>query len=594
MTAAAGVLTGLAKLKRQDSARSQHRAAQQAASPGLGNAAPEAAPRKRKRRSDVVVVRGRLRLYSASGFFLLLGLVILAMGIGMATLGYWPQREASSLPKTPTGVGGGSQRITAGGTKLAAIGAKSPTSGETDGVKTAVTEGGAEVDADTGAVSNVQGKSSVQTGGALSRFLEQHRHSERMKMLGPFTMGIGIFIFICANAILHENRDRETKVIHMRDMYSTVIDIHRLRQRERKQYHHNGSFCSGSFSGEPGELRTVSAENSGVPRLAGNTLLAFSSRVGGSVGGVGSTEEEEEGLLGEGEFQRHGEQIRVDCMLGGLLAPLYKDRPFCSPRMGVAHVDAVRHQWSMEREKGGHHARSIVSSSLSAFTLPVIKLNNCVIDEPEMEAITEEERGGERRGGGGQIERPQPLGSMESLTIPVAVVSKASKPPTLHRSNSACSSSPGSPLSSSSLSPAPSSTSGCWLSPGVARVDFGSNSSLHVFSSHSKSLDLERGPSMLIVRPEQRKHPSWPRLDRSNSSRNNSINRGSSKGYVRLEDREEQGERLLGMSPAAMARRDYSKREKLLMISRSHNNLSFEHDEFNNSMLKRGSSETRF
>lgn len=53
---------------------------------------------------------------------------------------------------------------------------------------------------------------SKQTGGALARFLEQHRHSERMKMLGPFTMGIGIFIFICANAILHENRDRETKV----------------------------------------------------------------------------------------------------------------------------------------------------------------------------------------------------------------------------------------------------------------------------------------------------------------------------------------------------------------------------------------------
>lgn len=46
--------------------------------------------RKRKRRTDVVVVRGRLRLYSASGFFLLLGLIILAIGIGMATLGYWP------------------------------------------------------------------------------------------------------------------------------------------------------------------------------------------------------------------------------------------------------------------------------------------------------------------------------------------------------------------------------------------------------------------------------------------------------------------------------------------------------------------------
>lgn len=43
MTAAAGVLTGLAKLKRQDSARSQNRPIP--ASPGLGAPAPEAAPR---------------------------------------------------------------------------------------------------------------------------------------------------------------------------------------------------------------------------------------------------------------------------------------------------------------------------------------------------------------------------------------------------------------------------------------------------------------------------------------------------------------------------------------------------------------------
>lgn len=38
-------------------------------------------------------------------------------------------------------------------------------------------------------------------------------------MLGPFTMGIGIFIFICANAILHENRDRETKVLSGMDCW---------------------------------------------------------------------------------------------------------------------------------------------------------------------------------------------------------------------------------------------------------------------------------------------------------------------------------------------------------------------------------------
>ncbi|XP_074471715.1 transmembrane protein 200A [Sebastes fasciatus] len=565
MTAAAGVLTGLAKLKRQDSARSQNRALP--TSSGLGNA-PEAAPRKRKRRTDVVVVRGRVRLYSASGFFLLLGLLILAVGIAMATLGYWPHSEI--MPSARSRTGGGSKTATAGGAKTSAT-------GEESGAKMAVTD---EDVANSSTSHNVQGTPSKQTGGALTRFLEQHRHSERMKMFGPFTMGIGIFIFICANAILHENRDRETKIIHMRDMYSTVIDIHRLRQREQKQHHHRNS----AYAREVGDLRAFGADN--AARLASNSLLAFSSRAGGG----GSTEEEEV-LLGDEEFHRHGAQAKLDCSFAGLLAPLYKDRSFCVPGLGLARSDSAHHQWSVDGdgEKGGHHARSIVSSSISAFTLPVIKLNNCVIDEPEMEAITEEERGGERRDG----ERSQrPLSSMESLVVPVASVAKATKPPGLHRSNSASSSSHCSSVSSYSLSPAPSSTSGCWLSPGAARSDFGSNSSLHMLGSHSKSLDLERGPSMLSVHPEQRKHPSWPRLDRSNSTRSNGGNRGSSKGYTRLEDREEQGERLLDASVAA--RREYSRREKLIMISRSHNNLSFEHEEFNSSTLKRGSSETRF
>ncbi|XP_028997086.1 transmembrane protein 200A [Betta splendens] len=546
MTAAAGVLTGLAKLKRQDSARSQQR-------PGAA-AASEAPPRRRKRRTDVVVVRGRLRLYSASGFFLLLGLLILAIGIGMATLGYWPHHSSG---KPPTG---GASKTTEGG------GHNSSSAGGANETRMLISEGAA---ANYSAGANVHG-GAKQTGGRLMRFLEQNLHSERMKMLGPFTMGIGIFIFICANAILHENRDRETKIIHMRDMYSTVIDIHRLRQKEQRQHHHRNS----TYARDAADLRAFGGES--AMRLASNSLLAFSSRASG--GGGGSAEEEEV-LLGDEEPRGRREQARLDCSFAGLLAPLYRDRSFC----GLVHSDPARHQWSAggDGERGGHHARSIVSSSISAFTLPVIKLNNCVIDEPEMEAITEEDRGDERRG-----ERPQPLSSMESLAVPAPTVAKASKPPPgLHRSNSASSSSShGSSVSSSSLSPAPSSTSGCWLSPGAARSDFGSNSSLHMLGGHSKSLDLERGASMLSVRPEQRKHPSWPRLDR-----------GGAKGYMRLEDREEQGERAPDAAPAAAAlRRDFSKREKLLMISRSHNNLSFEHDEFSSSALKRGSSETRF
>ncbi|CAL8317813.1 unnamed protein product [Boreogadus saida] len=403
---------------------------------------------------------------------------------------------------------------------------------------------------------------------------------------------------------MDQRKHREApQVIHMRDMYSTVIDIHRLRQREIKHQRHNGSFSAEH--GGP-ELRGQGPDASGAARLASHALLAFSSRAGmGSLGGVGGgggggggagTAEEEEVLLGGGE-----EHARVDFGLGGLLAPFYKDR-------APGRADPSRRQWSVDREAaeggGGHRARSIVSSSLSAFTLPVIKLNNCVIDQPDMEAITEEERGAGGAGGEKQSEGLRPLASMESLVVPEATLAKASKLPGLHRSNSASMTSQCSFSSSSSLSPAPSSTSGCWLSPGAARSDFGSNNSLHMLSSHSKSLDLERGQSMLSVRPEQRKHPSWPRLDRSNSGRGAGgagVSRsGSTKGYARLEDREEPtgSDRLLDAdghaAAAAAARRDYSKREKLLMISRSHNNLSFERDEANSSTLKRGSSETRF
>ncbi|XP_077367461.1 transmembrane protein 200A [Festucalex cinctus] len=431
MTAAAGVLTGLAKLKRQDSARSQQRPAPAATSTGVANAAQDGVPRKRKRRTDVVVVRGRLRLYSASGFFLLLGLLILAVGIAMATLGYWPQ---SSGQRPPGG----------GGAKMAA------TAEEPSGLN------------NTGRSQSIEGRPSRQPGGgALTRFLAQHRHSERMKMFGPFTMGIGIFIFICANAILHENRDKETKIIHMRDMYSTVIDIHRLRQNRRER----------NYARADDLVAAVAVDDVDDP------LVAFSSECG--------------------------------AFAGLLAAP-----------------------------PGG--ARSIVSSSISAFTLPVIKLNNCVIDQPDADAITEEER-----------HRRAPAASSEA-------------PPRLQRSNSASSSST-------------SSASGCWLSPGAARPDFASDSPPHALGGHSKSLDLERQPSVLSVHHERRKHPSWPRLDRGG---------GGVKGYARLED-----ERA---APAAAGGRDYSKREKLLMISRSHNNLSFERDDLSGGAMKRGSSETRF
>ncbi|KFZ69085.1 Transmembrane protein 200A [Podiceps cristatus] len=490
MIATGGVITGLAALKRQDSARSQQHV-NLAAPP----ASEEKKPVRRRPRADVVIVRGKLRLYSPSGFFLVLGVLIAFLGIAMAILGYWPQKEQLL---------GSEDNLSVNGTQVLR-----------------------------------------SQGSILLRFFEQHMHSDKMKMLGPFTMGIGIFIFICANAILHENRDKETKIIHMRDIYSTVIDIHTLRIKEQKQ-------LSGAFTGLLGEGELRQSGSSCASRLAANTVAPFSGfksnfRMDSSA--------EEEITLNE------------DRTTGSLLPSLLTEQS--SSVFGLyAHSSKASDDKNTSSIKC--ETKSIVSSSISAFTLPVIKLNNCVIDEPSIDNITEDS----------EITRSRSRNlSMDSLAIPLTDTNESYRPAAamLPRHNSFVDAPSDQFKSSITLGPG----TGKLLSPGAARKQFGSNTSLHLLSSHSKSLDLDRGPSTLTVQAEQRKHPSWPRLDRSNS-----------KGYMKLENKEDPMDRLL--VPQAVVKKDFTNKEKLLMISRSHNNLSFEHDEFLSNNLKRGTSETRF
>ncbi|KAL8186513.1 UNVERIFIED_CONTAM: hypothetical protein K2H54_073286 [Gekko kuhli] len=491
MIATGGVITGLAALKRQDSARSQQHL-NLTASP----VPEEPKPVKRRPRADVVVVRGKIRLYSPSGFFLVLGVLVAFLGIAMAILGYWPQKDPFLEPRNTLSLN-----------------------------ETQVIE---------------------KEGGIIIRFFEQHLHSDKMKMLGPFTMGIGIFIFICANAMLHENRDKETKIIHMRDIYSTVIDIHTLRISEQKQ-------LNGAYAGFVGEPEIKHSGSSCASRLAANTIAPFSGFA--SNFRVDSNPEEDEISVSDRKNSAH------------LLPPLLTERSGSVfglyPHPGKGKED--RNSGSLKCE-----TKSIVSSSINAFTLPVIKLNNCVIDEPSIDNISEDSAS--TRG------QPRNL-SMDSLAVPLTDTNDRYKPACglLPRNNLYGDSSPTQSKSSMTLGP----STGKLLSPGAARKQFGSNTSLHLLSAHSKSLDLDRGPSTLTVQVEQRKHPSWPRLDRSNS-----------KGYMKLENKEDPMDRLL--VPPASAKKDFTNKEKLLMISRSHNNLSFEHDEFLSNNLKRGTSETRF
>lgn len=127
------------------------------------------------RRKKEGVIQGKLRIRSMPGAFLVLGVVVVVVGTALAVAGYWPYRtHRSSLDTVEEGSSG-----TASGWGLGSKGLFS-------------------------AASLV--------------------HSERMKLLGPVIMGVGLFILICANTVLYENRDRETQML-LAQMRSVICSV---------------------------------------------------------------------------------------------------------------------------------------------------------------------------------------------------------------------------------------------------------------------------------------------------------------------------------------------------------------------------------
>ncbi|XP_029943131.1 transmembrane protein 200C-like [Salarias fasciatus] len=162
--------------------------------------------KKRQRRSEVVVVKGKLKLCSLSGLVATLGVLVLLVGVAMAALGYWP-REGFFFSIQPQ----------EGAARGAEIG---------EGLKGEPGGHRGDGDCDFNQTNNANGTMQPSPRGFFEDFLDRYLYSDMLKVMGPLIMGIGIFLFICANAVLHENRDRKTKVISLRDIYSTVIDLH--------------------------------------------------------------------------------------------------------------------------------------------------------------------------------------------------------------------------------------------------------------------------------------------------------------------------------------------------------------------------------
>ncbi|NXT87193.1 T200B protein, partial [Anhinga rufa] len=137
---------------------------------------PPAPPRRRGRRlrrksPPEVPVKGQLRMRSPSGAFVMVGISVVLVGMTIAVVGYWPHRGPGS-----TGAGTGN----------------------------------------------------TSTAGDMRREVAAGRHlphSEKLKLIGPVIMGIGLFIFICANTMLYENRDMETRRLMQKGLYSMAAGL---------------------------------------------------------------------------------------------------------------------------------------------------------------------------------------------------------------------------------------------------------------------------------------------------------------------------------------------------------------------------------
>uniref|UniRef100_A0A4W4HNC3 Transmembrane protein 200C n=1 Tax=Electrophorus electricus TaxID=8005 RepID=A0A4W4HNC3_ELEEL len=261
---------------------------------------------KKKRKIDVVVVKGKLELISASGLAAAAGIAILMLGVAMAILGYWPRETSAFAQVSPR---------------------------ERKGL-------------------------APHPPGFLRRLFSGYLHSDNLKVSGPLVMGIGIFLFICANAVLHENRDKTTKVINLRDIYSTVIDIHNLRSKD-------GPPVNGLLGHAHPGGRDLMPMSYGTPVPSRGSWP--------STGPCKDVEYRRALCAHEGSWSREGQSFTET------VYSIYRDQA------STREPAPAPKEWE---------TRSIVASSVNAFTLPVIKLNN-----REMEAREEQERGARAEGG---------------------------------------------------------------------------------------------------------------------------------------------------------------------------------------------------
>lgn len=332
---------------------------------------------KKRRKNDVVVVKGKLKLCSVSGLIALCGIVVLLVGIALAVVGYWPKangahREGAKQPPPPPGDSGPrvpSVTSSSGGNRNRSRTQPGPPEGVT------ASSVGAPRSTPP-ARSPAPSPSSSTSVGFFFRVFSGYLHSDKLKVFGPLIMGIGIFLFICANAVLHENRDKETKIINLRDLYSTVIDVHSLRAKDLAA----AASSSGPASAPPGAaplngflgyvqsrgLELKPGTRGGAARDAFGAAAMLARGAWPRSGGGGGTP----GAASPPDLVSSPRRPREPPSLAEAVYSIYRERPGVAGRRRAASSGSSPAPGSPPETWGRPStASSLVGSSLSAFAL---------------------------------------------------------------------------------------------------------------------------------------------------------------------------------------------------------------------------------
>lgn len=330
---------------------------------------------KKKRKNDVVVVKGKLKLCSISGLIALCGILVLLVGVAMAVVGYWPKNN--QVYQDSVGLIQAKQHSSEGNEVSLATRNQSLS-------HQVIHESGTVTPKSN--ISNVSGGTQkTASAGFFSKLFSGYLHSDKLKVFGPLIMGIGIFLFICANAVLHENRDKKTKIINLRDLYSTVIDVHSLRSKDSAPL--NGFVNYVQSRG----LDAKAGDCFGPSMLAKSSWhTAFSGTVNQSPLDLDEPRT---------SSPRSLRQLKEPPNQTDAVYSIYRE-PSASavPGERIGSRDKNADLPSTQKELGKSSAGFIVSSSFSAFTLPVVKLDECLLEstkkcEPEEKGAKEIPRG---------------------------------------------------------------------------------------------------------------------------------------------------------------------------------------------------------